>query len=142
MIPTSSLPSINAGLNASSALLLAAGFIFIRRGRMSAHRLCMLSAFAVSTLFLVSYLVYHYQAGATPFPGRGWVRPIYFTVLVSHIALAAAVLPLALLTLRRALRAEFVRHRRLARLTFPVWMYVSVTGVLIYWMLYHLYGAT
>ena len=142
MIPASSLPSINAGLNASSALLLAAGFIFIRRGRMSAHRLCMLSAFAVSTLFLVSYLVYHYQAGATPFPGRGWVRPFYFTVLVSHIALAAAVLPLALLTLRRALRAEFVRHRRLARLTFPVWMYVSVTGVLIYWMLYHLYGAT
>ncbi|MET0151160.1 MAG: DUF420 domain-containing protein [Candidatus Binatia bacterium] len=132
------LPALNASLNALSAVLLAAGYAFVRKRQIARHRLCMLGAFTVSTAFLVSYLVYHAQHGSTPFPGRGWIRPAYFTLLVSHVLLAIAIVPLACLTLYRAWRADFAAHRRLARLTFPVWMYVSVTGVLVYWMLYRL----
>jgi uncharacterized membrane protein YozB (DUF420 family) len=140
LIPLASLPTLNAVLNGTGALLLVVGYVFIRRGRMPAHRFCMVSAFGVSTLFLISYLFYHYHAGSTAFGGQGWVRPLYFAMLISHIVLAALILPLALLTLYRAHRRQFARHRRLARITLPLWMYVSVTGVLIYWMLYHLYG--
>ena len=135
------LPALNASLNALSALLLAAGYGFIRKRQIARHRFCMLGAFLVSTAFLVSYVVYHAQHGSTPFPAHGWVRPAYFTLLVTHVVLAIAVVPLACLTLYRAWRNDFLRHRRLAKLTLPIWMYVSVTGVLVYWMLYHLYGA-
>ena len=137
----SGLPALNAFLNGTSALLLTAGFVFIKRRNVAAHRACMLAAFGVSALFLVSYVVYHAQSGSVPFPGRGLVRPIYFTLLVSHIVLAATVLPLALTTIHRAWTERFDRHRRIARWTLPVWLYVSVTGVVIYWMLYHLVPA-
>lgn len=133
------LPTLNATLNATSGVLLLAGWLMIRRGRIAAHRRCMLAAFVASSLFLVSYVAYHAQAGSRPFTGQGVVRPIYFAILVSHVLLAAAIVPLALVTLRRALRGDYVRHRRIARWTFPVWMYVSVTGVVIYLMLYHLH---
>jgi putative membrane protein len=135
------LPALNASLNALSALLLAGGYVFIRKRQIARHRFCMLSAFAVSTAFLASYVVYHSQHGSTAFPGHGWIRPAYFVLLLSHVLLAVAVVPLASLTLYRARQSDFARHRRLARLTLPIWMYVSVTGVLVYWILYHLYGA-
>lgn len=138
MFSVSSLPALNATLNATSALLLVAGYTFIRRGRVTPHKVCMVSAFVVSMLFLVSYLYYHAHHGSTAFPGQGWVRPLYFTILISHIALAAAILPLALVTLYRAWREQFARHRRIARWTLPLWLYVSVTGVVIYWMLYQI----
>ena len=134
------LPHLNAGLNALTTLLLVAGYVFIRRGQVAYHRACMLAAFAVSGLFLISYLVYHSQVGTTRFAGVGWVRPLYFAVLASHTVLAALILPLALLTLVQALRGEFRRHRRLARWTLPLWIYVGVTGsAVIYVMLYHLF---
>ena len=135
------LPALNASLNGLSAILLVAGFTFIHKRQVERHRLCMLAAFGVSTAFLVSYVVYHVQHGATPFPGRGWIRPVYFSLLASHVLLAIAVLPLALTTLYRAWRGDIAGHRRIAQLTWPIWMYVSVTGVLVYWILYHLYGA-
>lgn len=135
------LPALNASLNGLAAILLAIGFVFIQRREIERHRFCMVSAFVVSTAFLVSYVVYHAHHGATPFPGQGWVRPVYFTLLVTHVVLAALVVPLACVTLYRAFGADFVRHRRIAVITFPVWMYVSVTGVLVYWILYHLYGS-
>jgi putative membrane protein len=135
------LPALNASLNALSALLLASGYGFIRKRQVARHRLCMVSAFVVSTAFLVSYVVYHAQHGSTAFPAHGWVRPAYFTLLATHVVLAITVVPLACLTLYRAWRNDFLGHRRLAKLTLPIWMYVSVTGVLVYWMLYHLYGA-
>jgi putative membrane protein len=135
----SALPAVNAFLNGTSAVLLATGFAFIRRGRVAAHRACMLSAFGVSTLFLLSYVVYHALAGSVPFSGRGAIRGVYFTLLLSHIVLAAVVVPLALTTIWRALGERFDHHRRIARWTLPIWLYVSVTGVVIYWMLYHLY---
>jgi uncharacterized membrane protein YozB (DUF420 family) len=138
VIPLSSLPALNASLNATSALLLLAGYLFIRRKKVTAHKIVMVSAFAVSTLFLACYLYYHYHHGSTPFPGEGWVRPVYFTILVSHVLLAAAILPLALITLSRAWKGEFARHRRIARWTLPLWLYVSVTGVVIYWLLYRI----
>ena len=134
------LPTLNAFLNGSSAVLLATGWVFIRRRRIAAHRACMLGAFCVSVLFLVSYVTYHALAGSRPFTGQGWVRWLYFPILVSHIVLAAAMVPFVLTTLYRALGGEFARHARLARLTLPVWLYVSVTGVVVYWMLYHLFG--
>jgi len=134
------LPTLNAFLNGSSAVLLATGWVFIRRRRIAAHRACMLGAFCVSVLFLVSYVTYHALAGSRPFTGHGWVRWLYFPILVSHIVLAAAMVPFVLTTLYRALGGEFARHARLARLTLPVWLYVSVTGVVVYWMLYHLFG--
>ncbi len=132
------LPAFNAALNGISALLLASGYLCIRRGRVTAHKLCMGSAFVTSTLFLVSYLTYHYHVGSVPFGGRGWIRAAYFTILVSHTLLAATIVPLALVTLSRALRGRFGKHVRIARWTLPLWLYVSVTGVVVYWMLYHL----
>jgi putative membrane protein len=137
-IDVSALPLVNAFLNAVSAMLLTAGYVFIRQRRVTAHLACMLSAFAVSTLFLISYVVYHYHAGSRPFAGPPAVRPLYLALLVSHIVLAAVILPLALTTIYRALTAQFVRHMAIARWTLPVWLYVSITGVIIYWMLYHL----
>lgn len=138
MIEVSQLPAVNATLNAVAATLLAAGYACIRRGRIDLHRRCMVAAFATSALFLASYLVYHAQAGSRPFTGEGPIRVVYFTVLISHIILAAAVLPLAVVTLRRGLRRDDARHAALARWTLPVWLYVSVTGVVVYWMLYRL----
>jgi uncharacterized membrane protein YozB (DUF420 family) len=132
----SDLPALNAGLNATAGVLLFAGWLMIRGGRITAHRRCMLAAFTASSLFLVSYVVYHAQAGSRPFTGQGPARALYFAILISHVVLAAAIVPLALVTLTRALRGDFARHRRIARWTFPIWMYVSVTGVVIYWMLY------
>ena len=131
------LPALNATLNSLSAVLLLAGYRNIRRKNIAAHRACMVSAFGVSTLFLISYLVYHYHVGSVPFTGQGWIRPVYFTILITHLILAATILPLALITLYRAGREQFDKHRRIARWTLPVWLYVSVTGVVIYLMLYH-----
>ena len=136
MIPLSSLPALNAALNSASALLLAAGYLFIRSGNVAAHRRCMLAALATSTLFLTSYLFYHYHVGSVPFTGQGWTRRLYFTILISHTSLAAAIVPLVLITLYRALRNRFDQHRRIARWTLPLWFYVSVTGVIVYGMLY------
>jgi uncharacterized membrane protein YozB (DUF420 family) len=130
------LPTLNAVLNATSAILLACGFAMIRRRRVTAHRACMIAAFAASLLFLTSYTIYHAQAGTRPFPGHGIARPIYFAILISHVTLAALILPMAILTLTRALRAQYARHMKIARWTLPIWLYVSVTGVVIYMMLY------
>ena len=132
------LPLLNACLNATSAALLTAGYVFIRGRRVGAHRACMVSALVVSTLFLVSYVTYHALAGSRPFGGHGWARLVYFPLLVSHIVLAAVIVPLALTTVYRALSGNFARHVQIARWTLPLWLYVSVTGVLVYWMLYHL----
>ncbi|MBI3007887.1 MAG: DUF420 domain-containing protein [candidate division NC10 bacterium] len=132
------LPALNAALNGISALLLASGYLCIRRQRVTAHKVCMGSAFVTSTLFLISYLTYHYHVGSVPFGGRGWIRAAYFTILISHTILAATIVPLALVTLSRALRGRFSKHVRIARWTLPLWLYVSVTGVVVYWMLYHL----
>jgi uncharacterized membrane protein YozB (DUF420 family) len=132
------LPAVNATLNAIAAVLLVIGFVLIRRGRIEQHRRVMLAAFATSALFLISYLVYHANAGSRPFTGQGPVRVFYFVILLTHIVLAAAILPMALITLSRGLRAEFDRHRRIARWTLPIWLYVSVTGVIVYLMLYQL----
>lgn len=141
MIPVSALPTVNATLNTASALLLATGYVFIRRRKVTAHKTCMVAAFLLSTVFLASYLYYHYHHGSTPFPGRGWVRVAYFSILIPHVALAAAILPLALTTLYRAWKGRFDQHVRIARWTLPLWLFVSVTGVIVYWMLYHLYPA-
>jgi putative membrane protein len=138
-MPLAALPALNATLNGVSGALLLSGYYFIRHRKVRAHRACMLAAFGVSSLFLVSYLIYHVQVGATPFPGQGVARPLYFTRLISHILLAATIVPLALVTLRRGLGRRFAAHRRLARRTLPLWLYVSVTGVIIYFVLYHLY---
>jgi uncharacterized membrane protein YozB (DUF420 family) len=133
------LPHLNAILNATSALLLLLGYRFIRRGRVDAHKRCQLSALTASILFLISYLTYHSFHGATRFPGQGIARAVYFTILTSHTILAVVIVPLVAITLTRALRADFIRHRRIARVTLPLWLYVSVTGVLVYLMLYHFY---
>ena len=135
----SDLPTLNAILNSISAILLATGFVFIRNKKIPAHRTCMIAAFSTSTLFLISYLVYHYYHGATTFPGQGSARLVYFTILITHTILAAAIVPLVFITFSRALRKRFDRHRRIARWTLPIWLYVSVTGVIVYLMLYHLY---
>jgi uncharacterized membrane protein YozB (DUF420 family) len=135
----SDLPALNATLNGTAALFLLAGYAFIRRRQIGAHRACMLSAFAASALFLVSYVVYHANAGSKPFPGTGPARVAYFVILITHVVLAAAIVPMAIVTLSRALRERFDRHVRIARWTLPVWLYVSVTGVVIYVMLYRLY---
>lgn len=136
----SDLPTLNALLNALAAVLLLAGWVHIRRGRITAHRRCMVAAFVVSSLFLVSYVVYHSAIGSRPFTGGGLLRVVYFTVLLTHVVLAAAIVPLVLITLRRGLRRDDLRHRRIARWTLPLWLYVSVTGVVIYLMLYRLAG--
>ncbi len=138
MIPLEAHPPLNAALNATSAVLLAAGFAFIRAKRVAAHKACMLTAVAVSAVFLTSYLYYHYHAGSTPFQGQGFVRTLYFTILISHTILAIVILPLVIITVTFALRGRIERHRRIARWTLPLWFYVSVTGVVIYWMLYQM----
>jgi uncharacterized membrane protein YozB (DUF420 family) len=130
------LPIVNASLNAISGVLLLIGYILIRRGRRDQHRACMIAAFVTSSIFLASYLVYHAQVGSVPFTRDGVVRPVYFTILITHVTLAAAVLPLAVITLSQGLMARFRQHRTVARWTFPIWLYVSVTGVLVYVLLY------
>jgi putative membrane protein len=139
MIPLADFPALDAALNATSAVLLTLGFIFIRRKNIPAHKTCMLSAFGTSSLFLVCYLWYHAHHGVTHFSAQGLVRGFYFTLLGSHSVLAAVIVPLVLMTLYRALRKRFQQHRKIARWTLPLWLYVSVTGVVVYWMLYHLY---
>ncbi len=139
MFTLTTLPLLNAILNSISALLLGSGYLAIRRRRVGTHRACMLAACLSSALFLTSYLVYHYHVGSKHFPGQGTIRVVYLAILGSHTLLAAAIVPLVLLTLSRALRAQWSRHRRLARWTLPLWFYVSVTGVIIYVMLYQLY---
>lgn len=138
MPEAAALPHLNATLNAISAFLLAAGFLAIRRSRQSLHRNCMLGAFTASILFLVSYPIYHFQVGSVRFTGTGALRGIYLSILFTHSLLAAAVPVLAIITLRRALQGRFSRHASLARWTLPIWFYVSVTGIVVYWMLYHL----
>src|SRR5262245_47930736 len=134
----SALPGFNAALNATCALFLTAGYLFVRAGNVRAHRACMLVALGVSVLFLISYVTYHSAFGSRPFTGQGWLRWVYFPLLVSPIALAAGIVPLALVTIYRAVRADVPRHRRVARWTLPLWLYVSVSGVMVYWMLYRL----
>ena len=135
----SDLPALNATLNALSATFIIAGYILIRRGERVLHKRCMLAALATSAAFLISYVIYHANVGSRPFPGVGLVRVIYFAILITHIILAAAILPMALTTTARGLRAQYDRHVRIARWTLPIWLYVSVTGVVIYLMLYQLY---
>ena len=136
MISVHSLPAINASLNALSGVLLLIGYVLIRNRRVAQHRLCMIAAFTTSSLFLVCYVIYHAQVGSVRFTREGYVRPLYFTILITHVTLAAAVLPLAIVTLSRGLQRHFARHRKIARWTFPIWLYVSVTGVLVYVLLY------
>lgn len=135
----SSLPHLNAFLNGTSAVLLIFGYFFIRKGNIAAHRTCQISALAVSLLFLASYLTYHFNHGATRFTGQGLARPLYFTILTSHTVLAVVIVPLVIVTVFRAIRADFVRHRKIARVTLPLWLYVCVTGVIVYLMLYQIY---
>lgn len=132
------LPALNATLNAMAAACLLAGYVFIRRGRRDAHRAAMVGALALSTAFLTSYLVYHYHVGSRPFTGQGAIRAVYFAVLITHVILAIVIVPMVLLTVSRALAARFDAHRRIARWTWPLWMYVSVTGVIVYVMLYQM----
>jgi uncharacterized membrane protein YozB (DUF420 family) len=135
---TSQLPDLNASLNSICTVLLLAGYIAIRRRRVGVHRACMIAALATSVLFLASYLVYHYQVGSVRYTGQGWIRTVYFSVLISHSLLAAIVAPMTIITTIRALRGRFAAHRRLARWTLPIWLYVSVTGVVVYWLLYRM----
>ncbi|HWP67135.1 MAG TPA: DUF420 domain-containing protein [Candidatus Limnocylindria bacterium] len=130
------IPSVNAALNATSAVLLVTGYALVRRGRVEAHRACMLTAFGLSSLFLIGYLVHHARVGSVPFAGTGVVRTVYFALLVPHIVLSAVVLPLALATIWHGWYANVETHRRLARWTLPLWLYVSSSGVAVYWLLY------
>ncbi len=138
MIPEqySYFPALNATLNATSAVLLLAGRVLIAKGRIAAHRACMIAAVAASALFLACYLFFHFKAGNILFLGQGWARPLYFTILITHVILAIVIVPLAIITLNRGLKARYARHRAIARWTWPLWMYVSVTGVIVYFMLY------
>ena len=136
MIGIQSLPAVNATLNATAAVLLLIAYRFIRKGQIQSHRRTMLAAFSVSVAFLICYLIYHSQAGVLHYAKTGAIRYVYFSILTTHTILAAAVPVLAIVTLRRGLRADFKRHRRIARWTFPIWLYVSVTGVVVYLMLY------
>jgi uncharacterized membrane protein YozB (DUF420 family) len=138
-VTLSDLPLLNASLNATSAVFLVLGYAFIRQRRIRLHRACMISACVVSALFLTSYVVYHANVGSKHFPGTGPIRTVYFAILITHVILAAAVPPLALITLIRGLRGRFDRHVAIARWTLPIWLYVSVTGVVVYVMLYRLY---
>ena len=138
MISVSDLPAVNATLNGTSAILLTMGYYFIRQKKIFAHKRCMLAAFGTSTLFLISYLLYHFQVGSMRFRGTGGTRTLYFSILISHTILAAAIVPLVITTLSRAWKARFEKHKRIARWTLPLWFYVSITGVIIYWMLYRL----
>ena len=139
MISITDLPALNATLNAISAICLTTGYVLIRRGRRDLHKKCMLAALVASTAFLTSYVIYHANTGSRPFPGHGAIRFAYFTILITHVVLAATILPLALTTTARGLRAQYARHVKVARWTLPIWLYVSVTGVVIYLMLYQLY---
>jgi len=130
-------PVINASLNGASTVLLLIGRWFISQRRIAAHRATMITAVVTSTLFLISYLYYHAHVGSVRFQGTGWSRPVFFSLLISHVILAAAIVPLVIITLTRALRERFDRHRAIARCTFPLWLYVSITGVIVYFMLYH-----
>jgi putative membrane protein len=130
------LPAVNASLNALSGVLLLCGYTMIRLRRIELHRRCMIAAFSTSSLFLICYIVYHAQVGSVRFTREGFVRPLYYTILVTHVTLAIAVVPLAIITLSRGLKARYPQHRRIARWTFPIWLYVSVTGVLVYVLLY------
>jgi uncharacterized membrane protein YozB (DUF420 family) len=141
MTDYSLFPALNATLNGTSAVLIATGRVLIRRGQVTAHRAFMIAAVVCSSAFLFSYLWYHAHVGSVRFQGQGVVRPVYFAILISHTLLAAVVVPLVIVTLVRGLRARFDRHRAIARWTYPIWLYVSVTGVVIYVMLYHLYAA-
>jgi putative membrane protein len=138
-LPLSSIPALNAVLNASSAVFLLAGLTCILRGKILAHKICMLSAFVCSTVFLGFYLYFHFHAGLIRFGGQGWIRPVYFTILISHTILAVVSLPLVLVTLSFALSSRFAKHRRIARWTLPIWLYVSITGVIVYCLLYIAY---
>jgi putative membrane protein len=139
MLAISDLPLLNATLNGIAAILLVTGYLFIKQGRRRQHQWCMLGALTTSALFLVSYVTYHLHAGSRPFPGQGPIRVVYFAILITHVILAAVIVPLALLTAVRGLKSQFEKHVRIARWTFPVWLYVSVTGVVIYLMLYEIY---
>lgn len=141
MADYSVFPALNATLNGTSAVLLVTAHRMIKRGRMATHRTIMLAAVATSTLFLISYLYYHAHVGSVRFQGHGWSRPLYFSILISHTILAATIVPLVIITLTWALRGRFDRHRAIARWTYPIWLYVSVTGVVIYLMLYHIFRA-
>lgn len=134
-----SLPAVNACLNATSAFFLLAGYVFIRRGIVPLHRACMVTAFLCSSVFLYFYVYYHLHVGIVRFTGQGWIRPVYFTILITHTILAIIIVPLVLVTLTRALRSQFARHRSIARWTLPAWLYVSITGVVVYWLLYRAY---
>jgi putative membrane protein len=138
LITVHDLPVINATLNATATVLLVWGYVLIRRRSVAAHRNVMLAAFVTSTVFLCCYLIYHYNVGSVRFPRTGAIRTIYLSILATHTALAAAVPPLAIITLSRGLRSRFDRHRKIARWTLPVWLYVSATGVVVYWMLYRM----
>ncbi len=132
------LPALNATLNALSFVFLVTGYAFIRRNRRDAHRNCMVAALVVSALFLTSYVIYHLNVGSVPFQKTGWIRTVYFAVLIPHVILAAAIMPMILITVSRALSKRFDSHRRIARWTLPLWMYVSITGVVVYLMLYQM----
>jgi uncharacterized membrane protein YozB (DUF420 family) len=136
--PAMILPAVNAVLNSTAALLLLLGFVFIKQKKVALHRACMLSAFAVSSVFLVCYLVHHARVGSVPFRGTGALRTVYFAILVPHVVLAAAVVPMALVTIYRGLKGNVLKHRPLARVTLPVWLFVSVSGVVVYLMLYQM----
>ena len=133
------LPHLNATLNASSFILLSSGYYFIRQKRVIAHRNCQMAALTASVLFLISYIVYHLHHGTTRFAGQGIARPIYFTILTTHTILAVVIVPFVIVTVRRPMRGDFLRHKAIARWTLPMWLYVSITGVVVYLMLYHLY---
>jgi uncharacterized membrane protein YozB (DUF420 family) len=138
-VTVSDLPALNATLNGTAAVLLGIGWTLIRRGRIAQHRAVMIAAFCTSVLFLISYLTYHAQIGSKPFQGQGGIRIVYFTILLTHTVLAVAIVPLVLITLSRGLKRNDARHRAIARWTLPLWMYVSITGVIVYLMLYRIY---
>jgi uncharacterized membrane protein YozB (DUF420 family) len=139
LLPLARLPAINACLNAACTIFLLVGYTFIRNHKKRLHEICMLSAFSCSVIFLASYVYFHLHAGLIRFGGQGWIRPVYFTILITHTTLAIVIVPLVLITLTRALRERFARHRAIARWTFPLWLYVSITGVVVYWLLYIAY---
>jgi uncharacterized membrane protein YozB (DUF420 family) len=138
IVSVTDLPAVNASLNAISTVLLLTGYVFIRRGERQKHKACMIAALVTSTLFLTSYVIYHAQVGSVPFKGTGWIRTVYFAVLIPHVILAAAIVPPILITASRGLSAKYDKHRRIARWTLPLWLYVSITGVIVYLMLYQL----
>jgi uncharacterized membrane protein YozB (DUF420 family) len=138
-VTLASLPAVNASLNGACTILLVCGFFAIRARRISLHRFFMLTAFCCSAIFLILYLYFHFHAGIIRFGGQGWIRPVYFTILITHTTLAVVIVPLVLITLSRALRERFEKHRAIARWTLPLWLYVSITGVVVYWLLYIAY---